>query len=178
MNLANKLTVFRVVLVPFYVFFMLTDFTAYNRYIALTIFVIATITDKLDGTIARKYNMITSFGKFMDPIADKLLVCSALVCLVSSGEIPAWMVIVIIAREFIISGIRLIAAENGVAIAASWWGKIKTIAQMAMIIVILINADIFYILEQILIYVSLLLTVVSAIDYILKNKNVLTLGDK
>ncbi len=178
MNLANKLTVFRVVLVPFYVFFMLTDFTAYNRYIALTIFVIATITDKLDGTIARKYNMITSFGKFMDPIADKLLVCSALVCLVSSGEIPAWTVIVIIAREFIISGIRLIAAENGVAIAASWWGKIKTIAQMAMIIVILINADIFYILEQILIYVSLLLTVVSAIDYILKNKNVLTLGDK
>ncbi len=178
MNLANKLTVFRVVLVPFYVFFMLTDFTAYNRYIALAIFVIATITDKLDGTIARKYNMITSFGKFMDPIADKLLVCSALVCLATLGEIPAWAVIVIIAREFIISGIRLIAAENGVAIAASWWGKIKTIAQMVMIIVILINADALYVPEQILIYLSLLLTVVSAVDYILKNKNVLALGDK
>ncbi len=178
MNLANKLTVFRVVLVPFYVAFMLFDITACSRYIALAIFVIATITDKLDGTIARKYNMITSFGKFMDPIADKLLVCSALVCLTALGEIPAWVVIIIIAREFIISGIRLIAAENGVAIAASWWGKIKTIAQMVMIIVILINADILYIPEQVLIYLSLLLTVVSAIDYILKNKNVLALGDK
>ncbi len=178
MNLANKLTVFRVVLVPFYVAFMLFDITVCSRYIALAIFVIATITDKLDGTIARKYNMITSFGKFMDPIADKLLVCSALVCLTALGEIPAWVVIIIIAREFIISGIRLIAAENGVAIAASWWGKIKTIAQMVMIIVILINSDILYIPEQVLIYLSLLLTVVSAIDYILKNKNVLALGDK
>lgn len=178
MNLANKLTVFRVVLVPFYVVFMLYDFTEYNRLIALVIFIVATLTDKLDGSIARKNNMITSFGKFMDPIADKLLVCSALVCLTASGEIPAWVVITIIAREFIISGIRIIAAEGGVAIAASWWGKTKTIAQMVMIIVILIDADALYIAEQILIYLSLVLTVVSAADYLIKNKNVLTFKDK
>ncbi|MBQ7296496.1 MAG: CDP-diacylglycerol--glycerol-3-phosphate 3-phosphatidyltransferase [Clostridia bacterium] len=178
MNLANKLTVFRLVLVPFYLVFMLFDFTAYNRYIALGIFIIATITDKLDGSIARKYNMITSFGKFMDPIADKLLVCSALVCLTSLDEIPAWVVITIIAREFLISGIRIIAAEGGVAIAASWWGKTKTIAQMVMTIVIIADIDALFIVEQILIYLSLLLTVISAADYLIKNKNVLTFKDK
>lgn len=178
MNLANKLTFFRVVLVPFYVMFMLYDFTAYSRYIALGIFVIATITDKLDGTIARKYNMITSFGKFMDPIADKLLVCSALVCLTALGEIPAWVVITIIAREFIISGIRIIAAEGGTAIAASAWGKSKTVAQMVMTIVIMADIEPLYIAEQILIYLSLALTVISAADYLIKNKNVLTFKDK
>lgn len=192
MNLANKLTIFRVVLVPFFVAFMLYDFTDYNRLIALGIFVIATITDKLDGTIARKYNMITSFGKFMDPIADKLLVSSALVCLTALGEIPAWVVIVIIAREFLISGIRIIAAEKGVAIAASGWGKGKTVAQMAMIIVMLLKLDFFslpgqilytaeqilYVAGQILIYLSLLLTVVSAADYLIKNKKVLSFSDK
>ncbi len=178
MNTANKLTIFRVVLVPFFVVFMLYDFTAYNRYIALGIFAIATITDKLDGTIARKYNMITSFGKFMDPIADKLLVSSALVCLTALEEIPAWAVIIIIAREFIISGIRIIAAEGGVAIAASTWGKSKTVAQMAMIIVILLNIDALFIAEQILIYLSLALTVISAADYLIKNKNVLSFKDK
>ena len=192
MNLANKLTIFRVVLVPFFVAFMLYDFTDYNRLIALGIFVIATITDKLDGTIARKYNMITSFGKFMDPIADKLLVSSALVCLTALGEIPAWVVIVIIAREFLISGIRIIAAEKGVAIAASGWGKGKTVAQMAMIIVMLLKLDFFsltgqilhtteqilYFAGQILIYLSLLLTVVSAADYLIKNKKVISFSDK
>lgn len=185
MNLANKLTLFRVALVPFFVVFMLYDFTAYNRLIALGLFLIATITDKLDGTIARKYNMITSFGKFMDPIADKLLVCSALVCLTALGEIPAWVVIVIIAREFTISGIRIIAAEKGVAIAASGWGKSKTVAQMAMIIVILLKSDflpvpaqILYIAGQALIYISLLLTIVSAADYLIKNKKVLSFNDK
>lgn len=174
MNLANKLTLFRVVLVPFFVVFMLCDITSYDRYIALGIFVLATITDKLDGTIARKYNMITSFGKFMDPIADKLLVCSALVCLTAAGEIPAWAVIIIIAREFIISGVRLLAAESGVTIAASNWGKSKTVAQMAMIIVLLLSADGLYLLEQILLYASLVLTVVSAVDYLIKNKNILS----
>lgn len=178
MNLANKLTIFRVVLVPFFVAFSLCDFTAYDSYIALAIFIIATVTDKLDGTIARKYNMVTSFGKFMDPIADKLLVCSALVCLTAQNEIPAWAVIVIIAREFIISGIRIIAAENGVAIAASPWGKAKTVAQMVMTIVILLQIDFLYIPEQILIYVSVALTVISAADYLIKNKNVLSMGDK
>lgn len=178
MNLANKLTIFRVVLVPFFVVFALYDFTAYNPYIALGIFIIATLTDKLDGTIARKYNMVTSFGKFMDPIADKLLVCSALVCLTAKGNIPPWIVIIIIAREFIISGIRIIAAEKGVAIAASPWGKAKTAAQMVMTTVILLDLDILYVPEQILIYASLVLTVISAADYIIKNKNVLSAKDK
>ncbi len=178
MNLANKLTIFRVVLVPFFVVFALYDFTAYNPYIALGIFIIATLTDKLDGTIARKYNMVTSFGKFMDPIADKLLVCSALVCLTAKGNIPPWIVIIIIAREFIISGIRIIAAEKGVAIAASPWGKAKTASQMVMTTVILLDLDILYVPEQILIYASLVLTVISAADYIIKNKNVLSAKDK
>lgn len=178
MNIANKLTVFRVILVPFFVVFMLTDFTAYNRWIAFSIFVIATITDKLDGTIAHKYNMVTNFGKFMDPIADKLLVCSALICLTATGEVPAWVTIVIIGREFAISGIRLIAADNNVAIAATWWGKSKTIAQMAMIIIILMNVSALHILGQIVMYVSVALTVISLVDYIVKNKNVLTFDDK
>lgn len=174
MNLANKLTVFRVVLVPFFVVFMLCNITSYDRAIALGIFIVATITDKLDGTIARKYNMVTSFGKFMDPIADKLLVCSALVCLSSSGEIPAWAVIIIIAREFIISGVRILAAESGVTIAASNWGKAKTVSQMAMIIVLLLSVKELYVLEQILFYAALALTIVSAVDYLIKNKNILS----
>ncbi len=178
MNIANKLTVFRVILVPFFVIFMLTDFTDYNRWIAFAIFVIATITDKLDGTIARKYNMITAFGKFMDPIADKLLVSSALICLCYRGEIPAWVVILIISREFAISGVRLIAVENGRTIAATWWGKSKTIAQMAMIIIMLMKLDIFYVLGQIVMYVAVVLTVVSLIDYLIKNKEVLKIKDK
>lgn len=181
MNLANKLTVFRMVLIPFFLVFFLTDFTPYNRLISLIIFVIATITDKLDGTIAKKYNMVTNFGKFMDPMADKLLVCSALICLCVSGEIPAWAVIVIIAREFAISGIRQIAADNGVAIAASVWGKAKTIAQMVMIIVILLSGISqklsFGILPQILIFASVALTVISLIEYIVKNRKVITMGD-
>ena len=181
MNLANKLTVFRMVLIPFFLVFFLTDFTPYNRLIALIIFIIATITDKLDGTIAKKYNMVTNFGKFMDPMADKLLVCSALICLCVSDEIPAWAVIVIIAREFAISGIRQIAADNGVAIAASVWGKAKTIAQMVMIIVILLSGISqklsFGILPGILIYASVALTVISLIEYIVKNRKVITMGD-
>ncbi|MBQ3136053.1 MAG: CDP-diacylglycerol--glycerol-3-phosphate 3-phosphatidyltransferase [Clostridia bacterium] len=178
MNIANKLTVFRVILVPFFVLFMLTDFWSFNRWIAFGIFVVATITDKLDGTIAHKYNMVTNFGKFMDPIADKLLVCSALICLTASGEVPAWVTILIIGREFAISGIRLVAADNNVAIAATWWGKSKTIAQMAMIIIILMKVPAFHILGQIVMYVSVVLTVVSLIDYIIKNKNVLIFDDK
>lgn len=185
MNIANKLTIFRVILVPFFVVFMLTDFW-YNRWIALGIFVLATITDKLDGTIARKKNMITDFGKFMDPIADKLLVCSALICLTASGEIPAWVTIVIIGREFAISGIRLVAADNGVAIAASWWGKSKTISQMMMITVMLVKIPdlyhtaqlVFIILGQVTMYVSVALTIISMIDYIIKNKAVINIKDK
>ncbi len=177
MNIANKLTIFRVILVPFFVIFMLTDFWTFNRWIAFGIFVAATITDKLDGTIAHKFDMVTTFGKFMDPIADKLLVCSALICLTATKEVPAWVTILIIGREFAISGIRLVAADNNVAIAATWWGKSKTIAQMAMIIIILIKVPALYILGQIVMYVSVALTVISLVDYIIKNKSVITFKD-
>ena len=181
MNLANKLTVFRMILIPFFLLFFLTDFTAYNKLIALIIFVIATITDKLDGTIAKKYNMVTNFGKFMDPMADKLLVGSALICLCAKGNLPAWVVLIIIAREFTISGIRQIAADNGVAIAASASGKAKTVVQMIMIIVLLSaevfrEADFFFI-PGILIMLSVVLTVISLIEYIIKNRKVITMGD-
>ena len=135
MNLPNKLTLLRVILIPFFIFFLLNNsFGKLGFWIALAIFCVASFTDFLDGQIARKYNLVTNFGKFMDPLADKLLVCSALICFIELGILPAWMVIIIIAREFIISGFRLIASDNGVVIAASWWGKTKTVSQMVMII--------------------------------------------
>lgn len=175
MNLPNKLTVLRVIMVPFFVFFMLTDVGgAANKWIALAIFVIASLTDMLDGKIARKYNLVTNFGKFMDPLADKLLVCSAMICLVDLRLLPSWIVIIIIAREFIISGFRLIAADNGIVIAASWWGKAKTISQMIMIILLVADfGGVFDMIGQVMIYLALVLTVVSLVDYIAKNKQVL-----
>ena len=181
MNLANKLTVFRMILIPFFLLFFLTDFTAHNRLVALIIFAVATVTDKLDGTIAKRTGTVTNFGKFMDPMADKLLVCSALVCLCAKGELPAWVVLIIIAREFAISGIRQIAADNDVAIAASPWGKAKTVAQMIMIILLLTTGVFpevnFFFLPDLLIYASVALTVISLVDYIVKNRKVITVGD-
>ena len=176
MNLPNKLTVLRVIMVPFFVFFMLApDMTGINHYIAAAIFIVASLTDLLDGKIARKYNLVTNFGKFMDPLADKLLVCSAMICLIQTGQLAAWIVVIIIAREFIISGFRLIASDNGVVIAASYWGKFKTTFQMLMVIVLILNVQMpfFQILGKILTYAALILTVVSLIDYIVKNKDVL-----
>ena len=176
MNLPNKLTLFRVILIPFFVFFLLAPyFTGYGNYIAVAVFIVASITDFLDGHIARKRNLVTNFGKFMDPLADKLLVCSALICLIELDRLPAWILIIIIAREFIISGFRLIASDNGVVIAASYWGKFKTTCQMLMVIVLILDIPhpVFYWLGVILTYVSLALTVISLIDYIVKNKNVL-----
>ena len=176
MNLPNKLTVLRVVMVPFFVFFMLTDVGgAANKWIALIIFCVASLTDMLDGKIARARNLVTNFGKFMDPLADKLLVCSAMICMIPSGKLEAWFVIVIIAREFIISGFRLVASDNGIVIAASYWGKFKTVSQMAMIIVLIADmGGVFDLIGTILIWASLVLTVVSLIDYIAKNVQVLT----
>ncbi|MBQ1547042.1 MAG: CDP-diacylglycerol--glycerol-3-phosphate 3-phosphatidyltransferase [Lachnospiraceae bacterium] len=176
MNLPNKLTILRVIMIPFFVFFLLfkpEEFT--YRLIADIIFVLASLTDLLDGKIARKYNLVTNFGKFMDPLADKLLVCSALICLVSLKLLPAWIAIIIISREFIISGFRLVAADNGVVIAASMWGKFKTTFQMIMIIVLVLNFDNYYmhIFGIILIVVATALTIISLIDYIVKNKDVL-----
>ena len=173
MNLPNKLTIFRVVLIPFFVFFILVDITPYDKWIALAIFIIASLTDLLDGKIARKYNLVTNFGKFMDPLADKLLVCSALICLVSLGRIPASIVIVIIAREFIISGFRLIASDNGVVIAASYWGKFKTTFQMIMICLMIADIAAISILTTVIMWVALVLTVVSLVDYLAKNKDVM-----
>ena len=178
MNLPNKLTVLRVLLIPFFVLFTLVDLVpGYSRYLAVLIFIAASLTDLLDGQIARKYNLVTNFGKFMDPLADKLLVCAALICLVSERLLPAWMVIVIISREFIISGFRLVASDNGVVIAASYWGKFKTTFQMLMIIVLILDlGGVFDLIGQILVWISLILTVVSLIDYLIKNKHVILEG--
>lgn len=178
MNLPNKLTVLRVLLIPFFVLFTLVDLVpGYSKYIAVLIFIAASLTDLLDGKLARKYNLVTNFGKFMDPLADKLLVCAALICLVSEELLPAWMVIIIISREFIISGFRLVASDNGVVIAASYWGKFKTTFQMLMIIVLLLDfGGIFDLIGQILIWAALILTVVSLADYLIKNKHVILEG--
>lgn len=173
MNLPNKLTIFRVILIPFFVVLLLFDITAYDKWIALAIFIVASLTDFLDGHIARKYNLVTNFGKFMDPLADKLLVCSALVCLVAVDRIPAWMVIVIIAREFIISGFRLVASDNGVVIAASYWGKFKTTFQIIMICLMIADLAALQLLTTIVTWVAVILTIVSLVDYLVKNKEVM-----
>ena len=179
MNLPNKLTLMRVILIPFCIAFMYMDFVPGHFYIAVAIFCVASLTDMLDGKIARKYNLVTNFGKFMDPLADKLLVCSAMIALCELGRMPGWVVIIIIAREFIISGFRLIASDNGIVIAASYWGKFKTVSQMAMIIVLMLNLQFacMNIIENILIYLALALTVISLIDYIVKNKQVIFNGN-
>ncbi len=176
MNTPNKLTVMRMIMVPFLVLFMLTGWCGdANRWICLVIFAGASITDWFDGYLARKYNLVTDFGKFMDPLADKLLVCSALICFIEMDRLDAWIVIVIIAREFIISGFRLIAVENGVVIAANYWGKFKTVSQMIMIILLIIHAGgIFDVLAEIFIWISLALTVISLITYIWQNRKVLS----
>ena len=176
MNLPNKLTVLRVIMVPFFVFFMLTDVGGpANKWIALVLFCVASLTDMLDGKIARARNLVTNFGKFMDPLADKLLVCSAMICMIPLGKLQAWFVIIIIAREFIISGFRLVAADNGIVIAASWWGKSKTISQMIMIILLIADIPALSVLNTVLIWVALILTVVSVSDYLVKNKHVLSM---
>ena len=176
MNLPNKLTVLRMILiVPFVVFLLLGRGEGWMKWAPLAVFCAASLTDMLDGKIARKYNLITDFGKFMDPLADKLLVCSALICLVDLGRLPSWICIIIIAREFVISGFRLIASDNGIVIAASWWGKTKTVSQMAMVILMICNFDIPWVqmLTTVIMYIACALTVISLVDYIAKNKQVL-----
>ncbi len=176
MNIANKLTILRVIMIPFFIVFYMTEIIPQpaGRYIALAIFIIASYTDHLDGKLARKYNLITNFGKFMDPLADKLLVCSACICFVGNGMLPAWVVIILIAREFIINGFRLLAAKDGIVIAAGIWGKVKTVVQMIMIIALLLDFPfvLFGVLEQILIYASVVLSVFSVVDYIYQNRSV------
>lgn len=178
MNLPNKLTVLRVCMIPFFVVMLLLNGGENQtyRYIAAAIFIVASLTDMLDGKIARKYNLVTNFGKFMDPLADKLLVCSALICLVDLKQLPAWMVIVIISREFIISGFRLVASDNGIVIAASYWGKFKTTFQMISVILLIVRIPALTVLTQICVWTALVLTVISLVDYIAKNHKVLTEG--
>ncbi|MEE1314458.1 MAG: CDP-diacylglycerol--glycerol-3-phosphate 3-phosphatidyltransferase [Faecalimonas sp.] len=179
MNLPNKLTVLRVIMIPFFVVFMLTDLAGdASKYIALALFCIASFTDYLDGHLARKHNLVTNFGKFMDPLADKLLVCSAMICLIPSGQLETWIVLVIIAREFIISGFRLVASDNGIVIAASYWGKFKTVSHMAMIILLILNIQnpIYLLVADIVKWIAVALTIISLVDYVWKNKQVLTQG--
>ena len=189
MNLPNKLTVFRVILIVPFVLLLLGGYAQwgwlcavlggtvkYTDYIALAIFIIASLTDLLDGKIARKYNLVTNFGKFMDPLADKLLVCSAMICLIEMERIPSWVVIIIISREFIISGFRMVASDNHVVIAASYWGKFKTTFQMIMVCLMLANISALQMVTQIIMWIALILTIVSLVDYIVKNKNVLLDG--
>lgn len=177
MNLPNKLTVARVVLVPFFIFFLLTDIVPYSSLIALIVFILASITDALDGHIARSRGLITNFGKFLDPLADKVLVISALVCFVEMGLAGAVPVIIIIAREFMVSGLRLVTAGEGVVVAAGIWGKLKTAFTMAAIVAILFFAAVFgadpaaydtwlVAVEQILIWISTALTVISGAIYL------------
>ena len=199
MNLPNKLTVMRVILIPFFVAALLYDNGSSQtmRVVANVIFIVASLTDLFDGKIARKYNLVTNFGKFMDPLADKLLVCSALICLIQLGQLPAWVVIIIISREFIISGFRLVAADNGIVIAASYWGKFKTTFQMIAVILMIFNIPalktvtfimlaaavvlIFNIpalatVTMIMLVIAVVLTVISLVDYVAKNVEVLTKG--
>lgn len=178
MNLPNKLTVLRVILIPFFVVSLMIENGANQtfRYVAAAIFIIASLTDMLDGKIASKYNLVTNFGKFMDPLADKLLVCSALICLIQLGQLPAWMVIIIVSREFIISGFRLVAAEQGIVIAASYWGKFKTTFQMIAVVLMILNFEALSVVTLICTWAALILTIISLVDYIAKNHKVLTEG--
>ncbi|MBO4610091.1 MAG: CDP-diacylglycerol--glycerol-3-phosphate 3-phosphatidyltransferase [Lachnospiraceae bacterium] len=184
-NLPNALTLFRIVLIIPFVILLLGGQRGWfgqnllvPDILADLIFIIASLTDMLDGKIARRFGLVSNFGKFMDPLADKLLVCTAMIALIEMKRIPAWVVIVIIAREFIISGFRLIAVENGKVIAASWWGKFKTTFQMIMVILMIVEPSLALmgmpvIIVDIIMYIALALTIISLIDYLVKNRSVL-----
>ena len=165
-------------MIPFFVAALLFDHgNNYTmRIVANVLFIVASLTDLFDGKIARKYNLVTNFGKFMDPLADKLLVCSALICLIELGQLPAWVVIIIISREFIISGFRLVAADNGVVIAASYWGKFKTTFQMAAVILMIFNIPALTLVTNIVVVIAVALTIISLVDYVAKNIKILTEG--
>lgn len=183
MNLPNKITVFRVLLIPVFVVLLMIDEIPYNNFFAMAVFIMASLTDFLDGYIARKYQLVTNFGKFMDPLADKILVCTAMILLIELGQISALVVAVIMAREFIISGFRLVASDKGVVIAASYIAKFKTTTQMLMCIFRIFTIDKSYdgpffkfvdVLGEIFVWLALVLTVASLVDYMNKNKQVLS----
>ncbi len=175
MNLPNKLTLLRIIAIPVFIVVLMMD----HGYIATVIFIAAALTDMLDGKIARKYNLVTNFGKLMDPLADKLLVMSALVCLVELARVPGWMVIVILAREFAVTGLRQVAASEGIVIAAGMTGKIKTVTQMIAIPLLLLdNWPCRYVgvpLDQIFLWLAVIMTIVSGVEYIVKNRQLLSM---
>lgn len=173
MNLPNKLTVMRIIAIPFFIFFLMTSFVPFSKWIAFALFIIASLTDFLDGFIARKYNLVSDFGKFADPLADKLLVCSALICLLAVDKINFLIVLIIISRDFIISGFRLVAASKGIVIAADYSGKIKTALQMVMTLLIIADIPFLFIPTLVLEYIVVFLTVFSLIECMVKNKGVL-----
>ncbi|MBR5931509.1 MAG: CDP-diacylglycerol--glycerol-3-phosphate 3-phosphatidyltransferase [Lachnospiraceae bacterium] len=184
MNLPNKLTILRLIFIPFYVFFLMTDFFSFTSHIATLLFILASITDTLDGKIARKYNLVTDFGKFADPLADKILVVSGMICFVALGRLPVWVCIIILAREFAVSGFRLVIAANGTVIAASMIAKFKTTFQMIMVIMMTFDLqrlvmdhawpvwiwNVYHIITLVVMYVALVLTIISMIDYFYKNR--------
>ncbi len=181
MNLANKLTLLRVVLVPVFIAFMTID-ALWAKIVGLVVFIVASLTDMLDGQIARKRNMITTFGKFADPLADKMLTTAAFLVFMQQGTIGAWPVFIILVREFAVSGIRLAAAADGEVIAASFWGKFKTVTQMLSIIVGIIMMcipvipkDITTLTTQILVWICVLFTVISGVEYVKNNWNLMKL---
>lgn len=179
-NLPNQLTIARICAIPLFIILLLMGF----RVVATIVFLAAAFTDMLDGKIARKYNLVTNFGKLMDPLADKLLTMAAFVCLVELGDIPAWMVIVILGREFIITGMRQVAAAEGIVIAAGWSGKIKTVCQMVAIPLIMLNnwpcsmLPFQFPLDQIALWAALVMTIWSGAEYIIKNKEVFSMKNK
>ena len=191
MNLPNKLTILRLVFIPFYVFFLMTDFFSFTSHVALVLFMLASFTDLLDGKIARKYNLITDFGKFADPLADKILVVAGMVCFVALWRLPVWVCILILSREFAVSGFRLVAAAKGTVIAASYWGKFKTAFQMAMICLMTFDMErlvlekgwspvvwnVYHIVTVVIMYVALALTFISMIDYFYKNRKAFSIKE-
>lgn len=190
MNLPNKLTIFRLILVPFYVFFLMTDYFTLTSFVALLIFIAAALTDLFDGKIARERNLITDFGKFADPLADKILVVAGMVCFVALDRMPFWVCIIIVAREFAVSGFRLVVAARGTVIAASIWGKVKTTFQMIMVILMTLDVEmlveyynlppviwtVYHIVTIVVMYIALALTIISMIDYFYKNRKGFTIN--
>ncbi len=171
MNTANKITLIRIALVPLFIILWKIP-SELCHWLAATTFVVAAITDGVDGYVARHYNQVTNFGKFIDPLADKLLVTAALICFVASGDVPDWVTVVILAREFMVTSLRTVAVAQNVVIAASIWGKIKTVVQIILVVAIMVLPDypVFEILKQILIYAALVITVLSGADYMWKNR--------
>ncbi len=183
MNTPNKLTLLRVIMVPLFMAFMMYDWFAYSRLVAALVFVLAFATDWLDGYLARKNNQVTNFGKIMDPLADKMLTTAALVCLNATGDVSAWVTVIILAREFIVSGVRIAAASEGNVIAASIWGKIKTMWQFIALTLAIIfaeqalfaNMPVIDIVVDVCVWLAAALTIISGVDYLVKNAKYLSM---